>query len=63
MYGINIAGLNLNSDKRYLDVVTFINKNDDSNYNFSFFQLEQCTKEHWTSLPTVVSRYDRLKVN
>jgi len=63
MFGIKIGGLNLSAPIKYFDVVGTQSTAQSDIVNSTNIILEQCTREHWRSLPSVIDRFEALGVS
>lgn len=66
MFGMKLMDLNqqifnLNDEKRYFDIyLTKVYFKSGIVSNYLNIPLEQCTKEHWSDFPNILSDYDSL---
>jgi hypothetical protein len=62
MFGISLGGYNFNKNNRIFDVMAYqlICKNGCHNYNILPVELEPCSRAHWSFVPEVDSRYEKL---
>ena len=63
MFAIQIGGLNLSAPIKYFDIMGIKDTAESGASNKTMIVLEQCTREHWSSLPSVVDRFDALGVS
>lgn len=63
MFGVEIWRQNLSSSQRYFDFYSQIYVEEAGVATKIDFNLVQCTKEHWSSMPNMVDNFDKLQIS
>ena len=63
MFGVEIWRHDLNSNKRYFDVVGVLYTQDTGWATVTNVPLIPCTRQHWAMFPQVEKNYDKLQIS